>query len=228
MLGESLRRQHRDLPASTSACVVTPEHAAEMVDVAVGVDHRDDGPVAAVRAVQRQRGRGGLGGDQRIDDDDAGVALDEADVGQVEAAHLVDALDHLVEPLLGGELGLPPQARVHRGRRVTVEERVDVVVPYDAPVGRLDDARVIAAMNPRSASSKSAVSSNGRVVRCSRCADSMVAVGGFWSMSSEVATRSRPPVLTQQMDVRRVVTGHDASGKSVFVSDETVDLRSNP
>jgi hypothetical protein len=24
------------------------------------------------------------------------------------------------------------------------------------------------------------------------------------------------------MDIRRVVTGHDASGKSVFVSDETV------
>jgi len=29
--------------------------------------------------------------------------------------------------------------------------------------------------------------------------------------------------LTDRMNVRRVVTGHDASGKSVFVSDETVE-----
>jgi len=38
-------------------------------------------------------------------------------------------------------------------------------------------------MNPRSASSKSAVSLNGMSVSWSRCADSMVAVGGFCSMT---------------------------------------------
>ena len=96
------------------------EDTAEVVDVAVGVDDGDDRPVAAVRAVKRQRGRGRLGRDQRVDHDHAGVALDEGDVRQVETAHLVDALDHLVEPLLGGRAGLPPQTGVHRCRRVAV------------------------------------------------------------------------------------------------------------
>ncbi len=78
------------------------EHAPEVVDVAVRVDDGDYGPIAAMLAVQRKRGRGRLGGDERIDDDDAGVALDEADVGQVEATHLVHAVDDFVEPLLRG------------------------------------------------------------------------------------------------------------------------------
>ena len=114
MLGEALGRDDRDLARVDVGLRRHAEHAAEVVDVAVGVDDGDDRPVAAVRAVQRQRRGGGLGGDQRVDDDDAGVALDEADVGQVEAAHLVDALDHLVEPLLGDQRRLPPQAGVHR------------------------------------------------------------------------------------------------------------------
>ena len=80
-------------------------------------------------------------------------------------------------------------------------------------------------MNPRSASAKSAVSSNGRVPRCSRCAASMTAVGGFWSMSQILPRRAPRRCLTGAMDVRRVVTGHDASGKSVFVSDEAVAPR---
>ena len=54
------------------------EDTAEVVDVAVRVDHGDDRPVAAVRAIQRQCGGRGLGRDQRVDHDDAGVALDEA------------------------------------------------------------------------------------------------------------------------------------------------------
>ena len=70
----------------------------------------------------------------------AGVAFDEADVGQVETADLVDALDHLVEALLGAQLALPPQAGVHRVRRIAVQERVNVVVPHHSSVGGLDDA----------------------------------------------------------------------------------------
>ena len=45
---------------------------------------------------------------QRVDDDDAGVTLDEGDVGQIQPADLVDAFDHLVETLLGAQLRLPP------------------------------------------------------------------------------------------------------------------------
>jgi mannose-6-phosphate isomerase-like protein (cupin superfamily) len=50
----------------------------------------------------------------------------------------------------------------------------------------------------------------------------MTAVGGFWSMPLTLTREEGRGWLTERMDVRRVVTGHDASGKSVFVSDETV------
>ncbi len=99
------------------------------------------GRLTAVRAIQLQRGGRGLGGDQRIDHDDSGVAFDEADVRQVEATDLIDAVDHFVEALLGAQLALAPQAGMHRRRRVAGDERVGVVVPHHATVGRLDDAR---------------------------------------------------------------------------------------
>ena len=101
---------------------------------------RYDRPLPAVCAIQLQRGGRGLGGDQRIDHDDSGVAFDEADVRQVEAADLIDALDHFVEALLGAQLALPPQAGMHRRRRVAADECVGVVVPHHATVGGLDDA----------------------------------------------------------------------------------------
>ena len=90
-----------DLPGVDVVLRGHAEDAAEVVDVAVGVDDGDHRPVPAVGAIQRQRGGRGLGGDQRVDDDHAGVALDEGDVRQVQAANLVDALDDLVEALLG-------------------------------------------------------------------------------------------------------------------------------
>ena len=91
--------------------------------------------------VQRERRRGRLGRDQRVDDDDARVALDEGHVREVEAAHLVDAGSDLVQALLGGELALAPQAGVRGVGRVRVQERVDVVVPDNAAVAGLDDRR---------------------------------------------------------------------------------------
>jgi hypothetical protein len=140
MLGEALGRDHDHLACVDVGLVGHAEHAAEVVDVAVGVDNGADGPISPVRPVHGQRRRCGLGGDQRVDHDDAGVALDEADVGKVETANLVDALDHLVETLLGGQRGLAPQARVHRRRCVPAEEVIDVVVPHHPSVGGRDDA----------------------------------------------------------------------------------------
>ena len=115
VLEEALRGDDRDSPASTSSCVDDTLHAAEVVDVAVRVDHRHDRPVAAVLAVERERGGGGLGRDQRIDDDQPRVALDERDVREVEAAHLVDAVGDLEQAVVGDELRLPPEARVRGG-----------------------------------------------------------------------------------------------------------------
>ena len=221
VFGEVFGRDDRDLARVDVRLRRHAEHAAEVVDVAVGVDDRDDRPVATMRAVQRERGRRRLGGDQRVDDDDAGVALDEADVGQVEAADLVDALDHLVEALLGDELALPPQAGVHRRRRIAVEERVDVVVPHHSSVGGLDDAGLQGADE-----SPVGVLEVGGVVE--RQIAQVLAVRGLDDGGRRLLVHAPtiPPGpvcdggLTDRMDVRRVVTGHDASGKSVFVSDE--------
>ena len=80
MADEALRRQHRH-PARID--VVLGRHTqdpAEVINVAVGVDHRPYRPVAAVLSVEREGGRGGFGAHQRVDDDDSGVALDESDV----------------------------------------------------------------------------------------------------------------------------------------------------
>ena len=94
------------------------EHAAEVVDVRMGVDHRGDRPVATVLAVERQAGRGDLGRDRRVDDDHPGLALDQRHVRQLDPAQLVDARGDLEQALDRGQLALPPQARVHRVRAV--------------------------------------------------------------------------------------------------------------
>ena len=148
VFGEPFRRQHRDLARVDVGLRRDTEHATEMVDMAVGVDHRDDGALPAVCAIERQGGGRRLRGHQWVDDDDPGVALDEADVGQIQAAHLVDAFDDFVQTLLGAQLGLPPQARVHRGGWLAGEERVAVVVPDDPTVGGLDHTRTQCAEEP--------------------------------------------------------------------------------
>ena len=116
--------------------------ATEVVGVAVGVDDARDRPVASVGAVERERGGRGLHGDQRVDDHDARVALEERDVREVQAAHLVDAGHDLEQAVDGGQLRLAPQAGVDRGRARAVQEPVRLVVPDDAAVRGLDDARV--------------------------------------------------------------------------------------
>ncbi|GAA3167024.1 hypothetical protein GCM10020001_110600 [Nonomuraea salmonea] len=89
-------------------------------------------------AVELERGGGAFGGDERVDDDDAALALDEGHVRQVEAAYLVDTLGDLEQALLGAQLRLPPEAGVRGAWAVAVEEGVRVVVPDDLAVGRRD------------------------------------------------------------------------------------------
>ena len=111
-----------------------------MIDMAVAVDDGTDGPVAPVPPVERETGCRRLARDERVDDDDPGVALDDRHVRQVEPAHLVDALDDLEEPLLRHELRLPPQARVHRRRCLAGQEAVAVGVPHDPSLDVPDDS----------------------------------------------------------------------------------------
>jgi hypothetical protein len=130
VLDEALGSDDLDPPRVDIVLGHHPLHAAEMIEMAVGVDDRDHGPVTAMLAVQRQRRGGGLGRYQRVDDDDPGVAFDDAHVGQVIPADLVDPACHLEQALPGHQRGLAPQARVHRVRRVPGQEAaVGPVVP---------------------------------------------------------------------------------------------------
>ena len=93
---------------------------AEVIDVTVGEDDRRHGPVAEVLARQRDRGGGRLPDGERVDDDPARLALDQRHVGDVVAAHLVDAGHDLEQAVLPVQFRLAPEARVHalRARRL--------------------------------------------------------------------------------------------------------------
>ena len=85
--------------------------------------------------VELDAGAGDFAGDQRIDDDDAAAALDDRHVGDVEAAHLVDAVGDLEQAVVHVEPGLPPQAGVDGvGRLLVGEEGVVLEAEYDPPV----------------------------------------------------------------------------------------------
>jgi hypothetical protein len=113
-----------------------------VVDVAVRVEEAGDGTVAAVLAVEGERRRRGLGGDQRVDDDDPLVALDHVQVREVEAAQLVDARRQLEQAGDPVEAAEPPERRVGGLGRLTVEELVGAQVPGGAAVVALDQGRL--------------------------------------------------------------------------------------
>src|SRR5690606_31459582 len=127
---ESGRREDRTSPGFDILDPRDTLDATEMIDVTVGVDHPGYRTVTAMRPIQRQTRRSGLRGDQRIDDDHAGIALDERHVRQVETTHLVDAVTDLEQTLPRAESRLPPQARIHRRRAVAFEECVRIAVPH--------------------------------------------------------------------------------------------------
>ncbi len=140
VLQEADRGEDRHVAGRDLGVGGDPLDPAEVVDVAVGVDDRLHRPFAPVLPVERQRGRRRLRRDERVDEDDAGVALDDRHVRQVEAPHLVDPRRHLEQALDGVELGLAPQAGVGRRRAVLAEEVVGVVVPHHPAVRVVHDA----------------------------------------------------------------------------------------
>ena len=137
--------------------------AAVVVDVAVGVDDGDDRqlrrsgcrPAAARRAAVSATVSGSIT-IQPV------VAADERDVRDVVAAHLVDAGDDLEQSVDVVELRLAPQARVHRRRRLALDEGVAVHVPEPAVrLGPSITGGSSWASRPRPARSKSLRSPNG-------------------------------------------------------------------
>src|SRR5690606_21435262 len=89
-------------------------HAAIVVDVTVSVDDGFDGFLPAVGVVEVYRDLRCLGGDERIDDGDAFLALDYAHVRQVLIADLVNAIGDFEESRNARELRLPPETRIDR------------------------------------------------------------------------------------------------------------------
>jgi hypothetical protein len=110
-----------------------------VIEVAVRVNHRDDGLIRPVPAVEVDGGLRRLDQDQRVEDDEPGISLDDRHVGGVEAADLIDPIGDLEQAVRQVEPGLPPQAGVNRGRRpLAVEEPIGAEIPDDAAVGRLE------------------------------------------------------------------------------------------
>ena len=157
-----------------------PRGAAEVVDVAVGVDEAGDRAIAAVLAVERQGGGRGLGRDQRVDDDDPALALDHVHVREVEAAQLVEARRHLEEAGDLVEPALPPEAGVGgvgallaRGRRRNRGPR--------RPCRRASSTRAGSkrATRPRSASARSSALSGGSAAAASRLRRAVISEAGL-------------------------------------------------
>lgn len=119
-----------------------------------------------MRAVQAQRRRRGLHRDERADHDHPGIALDEGDVGQAQAADLVDAIGDFEQALPGVQRRLTPQARVDAVRRITGQGRVSIVVTDHLTSGVAHHPGRQRAMKPRSASATSRSSSNGYTGSC--------------------------------------------------------------
>ncbi len=129
VVGEAGRRQHRDPALGHLLGGDDALGAAEVVDVAVAVDEPGDRALAPVLAVEGQRRRRGLGRDQRVDDDDPLLALDDVHVGEVEAAQLVEAGRDLEQAGDAVEQALAPEAGVDGVGRLALEEVVGLEVP---------------------------------------------------------------------------------------------------
>ena len=131
-LHEAGRRYHLDLARLHVGFVDHAPDAAVVVDVAVGVDHRDHGLSWPVRVVEFERRPRDLCRGQRIDQDETAVALDHRQVGDVEAAQLVETLRDLEQAVREVEPRHAPQAGIDgAGCQLAVDESVLAEVPED-------------------------------------------------------------------------------------------------
>ncbi|MNQ76954.1 hypothetical protein D3C85_918060 [compost metagenome] len=136
---ETVRGVDTNLPGLDVCLVDHAAHTAEMIDVAVAVNHRDHGFARTVAVVQLKTCFRGLGDVKRVDDDQAIVTFDDGHVGQVDAAYLVDLVGDLEQAGIGIELRQAPQAGVHGVRGLLLlEEIVLMRIPHRIAIGILD------------------------------------------------------------------------------------------
>jgi hypothetical protein len=106
--------------------------------MAVGVDDRRHRLVAQVLAREIHGIGGRFARGERIHHDPARLALDQGDVGEVEAAQLPDALRDLEQSDMVVELRLAPQAGMGGDGCVALQEGKTVEVPQHPAIGILD------------------------------------------------------------------------------------------
>ncbi|MNM61209.1 hypothetical protein D3C81_725050 [compost metagenome] len=146
MFHEPAGGEHLDLAGVDVGLVDHAAHAAEVVGMGMAVDHRHHRFARTVLVVQIERGTGGFGGGQRVDDDQPVVAFDDGHVGQVQAAYLVQPGYHFEQPGMVVQLSHAPEAGVDRGGAVLLlEEVIAGQVPdrlavgiHDLPLERCD------------------------------------------------------------------------------------------
>ena len=129
-LHEVARRDDLDLAVPHVRFVHDAAHAAPVIRVGVGVDHRHDGSLAQVFVDQLLRGGRGFRRSQRVEHDPAGLALDERDIGQIEAAHLIKARYDFVQAVTHVQLGHTLQGGMDTRKVLTLEEEF---VPLEIP-----------------------------------------------------------------------------------------------
>ena len=89
----------------------------------MGVHDPDDRALAQLVVDEVERGAGRFLGRQRVEDDPAGLALDEGDVGQVKAAHLIDlAWQHLVQSIGHVQHGLALERWMDAGEVLALQQ----------------------------------------------------------------------------------------------------------
>jgi len=120
-------------PASGQSSVVhNASDAAEMVAVGMRNDHRHYRSLAEFLVHELECGTRGFFDRQWVNNDPTGIALDEGDVGEVEAAHLVDARYNFKQTIFHVEQGLALQRRMDAVVVLPVQKEVPFIyIPGD-------------------------------------------------------------------------------------------------
>ncbi len=143
-LRKAVRRDDADILRLDAFGRHDPADTAEMVAMTVRKNHRLDRPLARFGfdriGEQLPSGCRRFFGQERVDDDPAGLAADDRHHRNIVAADLPDLVRHHFEQSVHGvEPRLPPERRIDRiGRLPGIEEDIGPPVPHGPAVGGLD------------------------------------------------------------------------------------------